>query len=120
MLLHLISYILFIFSMLLYLFVYAAQLKKVVSSMTIIICISTLLSEVILVHIFIRICVGDSSPKEVASQNRVPANINNQSSTASDSSSDDEGQGDFPVIGRPNSSLLMVKYSSSRMSTGDD
>ena len=61
MLLHMVSYTFFIFSMMLYLFVYASQKYKVISTMTIIICISTLTSEVILVYIFIRICLGDSS-----------------------------------------------------------
>lgn len=55
MLLHTISYMLFVLSMLLYLFVYAAQQANVVNTMTVIICITTLASEVILVFIFMKI-----------------------------------------------------------------
>lgn len=51
--LHLISYILFIFSMFLYLFVYAVNSGRLVSIMTIIVCLTNLLSQVILVHVFI-------------------------------------------------------------------
>ena len=58
---HFVAYVLFMFSMLLYLFVYASQIKKVISYMTTIICIATLVSEVILVHILIHICVGDNA-----------------------------------------------------------
>jgi len=61
MTMHFLAYVSFMFSMLLYLFVYASQKTKVISSMTTIICIATLVSEVILVHIFIRICVGDNA-----------------------------------------------------------
>ena len=88
MLLHMISYVLFIASMLLYLFVYAAQKHKVVSTMTIIICISTLLSEGILVYIFIRICVGNDSE----TQQKVTdiQTINKQSSLEQESSSDED------------------------------
>ncbi len=57
---HFVSYVLFMFSMLLYLFVYASDIKKVISYMTTIICIATLVSEVILVNIFIHICVGEN------------------------------------------------------------
>jgi len=67
--------------------------------MTTIICISTLVSEVILVHIFIQICVGDKSAVGVNSSD-LPA-INKQQSTEEESSSEDEE--DIPVIERPNS-----------------
>ena len=96
---HFVSYVLFMFSMLLYLFVYASQRYKVISYMTTIICISTLISEVILVHIFIQICVGDS--KAVGANSKDLPTINKQQSTDEESSSGDEEE--VPVIERPNS-----------------
>lgn len=99
MIIHFVSYVLFIFSMLLYLFLYASQRSKVISYMTTIICISTLVSQVILVHIFIKICVGENSAVGINS-NYLPT-INRQQSTEEESSSEDEE--DIPVIERPNS-----------------